>query len=308
VATSKGRGNSNRASAEELGFNPNRYLCGVSEAFVTFRETLEAALVVGILARYVAPSERSYLWGGVLTAVGMSLGAAWVLSRVVTGHVLWEIGVSVAAAALLLYMVVWMKHRSASLSHELREAAQTQAGWMLFSLAFLAVAREGLETVLFLRALWQMQTGFSWAGGLLGVVLAMSLGLLIFVGSRRVPLRPFFNLTSIFLLLLAAGMAAYAVHELIELLEGRYTWAEALAEAKAWTLFPPVAHPPANWAWAYTCLEGECFPPLHHKGWIGGVLQALVGWRASMTWAEVAVWGLTFATGLLLWSRPPRRT
>jgi len=280
----------------------------VSEAFVTFRETLEAALVVGILARYVAPSERFYLWGGVLTAVGASLGAAWVLSRVLTGHALWEMGVSAVAAALLLYMVVWMKHRSASLSHELREAAQTQAGWMLFGLAFFAVAREGLETVLFLRALWQMQTGFSWAGGLLGVALAMALGLLVFVGSRRVPLRPFFNFTSIFLLLLAAGMAAYAMHELIELLEGRYTWAEELAEAKAWTLFSPVAKPPTDWAWAYTCLEGECFPPLHHKGWVGGLLHALVGWRASMTWAEVATWASTFVVGLWLWSRPARQT
>jgi len=278
----------------------------VSEAFVTFRETLEAALVVGILARYVAPSERLYLWGGVLAAVGASLGAAWALSQIVTGHLLWEISVSAAAAVLLLSMVVWMKHRSASLSHELREAAETRAGWMLFSLAFLAVAREGLETVLFLRALWQMQAGFSWAGGLVGVMLAMGLGLLIFVGSRRIPLRPFFHITSVLLLLLAAGMAAYAMHELIELLEGRYPWAEELAEAKAWTLFPPVAHPPASWAWAYTCVEGACFPPLHHKGWIGGLLHALVGWRASMSWAEVATWLLTFFVGFFLWRRPTR--
>lgn len=280
----------------------------MGEAFVTFRETLEAALVVGILARYAAQPERTYLWSGVFTAIGVSLVAAWILSQMAAGHVLWEIAISAAAAVMLLYMVVWMKHRSASLSHELREAAQTRARWMLFSLAFFTVAREGLETVLFLRALWQMQASFSWAGGLVGVILAMGLGLLVFAGSRRVSLRPFFNITSIFLLLLAAGMAAYAMHELLELLEGRYIWAEELAEAKAWNLFPPVRVPPADRAWSYTCLEGQCFPPLHHKGWMGGLLHALVGWRASMTWAEVAVWGLTFATGLVLWSRPLRRT
>ncbi|MDW8058095.1 MAG: FTR1 family protein [Bacteroidia bacterium] len=275
----------------------------MSEAFVTFREALEAALIVGILARYVPQRERTWLWGGIFSAIGVSIAAAIALAKLSAIHQAWEVIFSILAAGMLIYMVVWMQRRGASLSSELREAAKTSAGWLLFSLSFTAVLREGLETVLFLRTLWAMQQKLSWIGGILGVFVAVALGVLLFWYGKRVPLRPFFQVTSVLLLLIAAGMAAYAAHELLEMLESRYEWAEELAEAKAWSLFPPRTEVPQDYAWAYTFQEGQYFPPFHHKGWIGGIVHAFTGWRASMSWVEVIVWGLTLSGGLYLWRR-----
>lgn len=206
------------------------------------------------------------------------------------------------AAVLLYYMVIWMQRQSRSLSQTLRRSAQLSTGWLLFGLSFTAVVREGVETVLFLHALWRMQEGLSWIGGCVGVVGAVAVGIAIFIYGRWVPLRAFFSTTSILLLLIAAGMAAYTVHELLELLE-RYSWAQRLAQAQAWSLFPPTSSPPSTHSWIYTFSDGQFYPPLHHKGWIGGLLHVLTGWRASMSWIEVGVWSLTFFSGLWLWYR-----
>ncbi|MEN3040520.1 MAG: FTR1 family protein [Bacteroidia bacterium] len=275
----------------------------MSEAFVTFRETLEAALIVGILSRYVSQKERVWLWSGIATAIGVSLLSALVLVRLSVVHQIWEIVFSALAAGMLMYMIIWMHRRGATLSEELRTAAQSSTGWILFSLSFTAVLREGLETALFLRTLWAMQKDISWMGGLLGLLLAIGVGALIFIYGRRVPLRPFFNFTSVILLLVAAGMASYAVHELLELLEPHYDWAEELAEYKAWNLFPPQAEVTGSYAWSYTFYEGKYYHPLHHKGWIGAFLHVLTGWRASMTWVELGVWLASLMGGLFLWYR-----
>lgn len=280
----------------------------MSEGLVTFREALEAVLVVGILVRYAPVPQRAYVWGGVLLAVLVSWLGAWLLHSIAIANTLWEVALSFLAAAMLIYMVVWMRKRGATESRYLQGLAQSQGGFVLLFASFLAVAREGLETVIFLRALWHMQSSLSWVGGIMGLFVALGLGLLIFGLARRVPLRKFFNLSSVLLLLIAAGMASYAVHELIELLEGHYPWAAALAEAKAWSLFPPkTAIDPAH-AWAYTYHEGRFYPPLHHKGWIGALLHALTGWRASMAWVEVGTWLLTFGAGLWFWYKAAPKT
>ncbi|MCS6896178.1 MAG: FTR1 family protein [Bacteroidia bacterium] len=280
----------------------------MSEGFVTFREALEAALVVGILSRYVSRKEQMWLWGGIAAAIGSSLLAAFLLVRLSIVHQMWEIVFSGLAAAMLIYMIVWMRRHSATLSEELRAAAQSSTGWLLFSLSFTTVLREGLETALFLRTLWAMQRDISWIGGLFGLLMAAAVGVLIFVYGRRVPLRPFFNITSVLLLMVAAGMASYAAHELIELLEPRYSWAEELAEYKAWNLFAPQTEVPSAYSWSYTFYDGKYYPLLHHKGWIGAFLHLLTGWRASVTWAELGVWLASLLGGLFLWhkNRPNR--
>lgn len=275
----------------------------MSEGFVTFREALEAVLVVGILVRYAPQLQRAYVWGGVGLAILVSLVGAWVLHSVATANAVWEVALSFLAAGMLIYMVAWMRKQGAAETQRLRSLAQNEGGVLLLLASFFAVAREGLETVIFLRALWHMQSGLSWVGGVVGLFVALGLGLLIFGLARRVPLRRFFDISSILLLLIAAGMASYGVHELLELLEGRYSWAAAVAEAKAWSLFPPKAAVEPSQAWAYTYQEGRFYPPLHHKGWIGAFLNALTGWRASMTWAEVAVWLMVFLGGLGFWRK-----
>lgn len=275
----------------------------MSEAFVTFREALEATLVIGILARYAPASQWRYLWGGIISAVAVSLLSAFLIAKLTTLHQIWEVIFSSLASILLISMVVWMRRQGGHLTHQLQKAAQTSTDWLLFGISFTTILREGLETVLFLRTLWAMQQGLSLIGGLAGLLIAIGIGILIFIYGRRIPLGRFFQVTSILLLLIAAGMAAYAVHELVELIEEHLHWEVPLAKAKAWSLFPPLEEPPPTWLEIYTFHEGKYYHPLHHKGWIGGLLHVLTGWRASMTWLEVGVWIIAFLTGFLLWRK-----
>ncbi len=279
------------------------YFCLVSEGLVTFREGLEAALVVGILARFAPLAQRWLVGAGVGTAILLSIVAAWLLNAIAASHALWEIGFSLLAAGMLLYMVGWMRRQGASLSHQLKATAQGSSGWVLFGMAFMAVAREGLETVLFLQALWSLQSRLSWIGGLMGLLAAIIIGLFLFSLGKRLPMKIFFNLSSILLILIASGIAAYAVHEILEYGASYSTFLHEIEEARAWQVFLPYAQPPATQAWLFAFHEGQYFHPLHHKGYIGSIFHALVGWRASMSWAEVMTWLLTCVTGLWWWHR-----
>lgn len=275
----------------------------MSEALVTFRETLEAALVVGILARFTPRKNRWLLWAGVLSAILVSLLGGWGLHLIVSSHVWWEIGLSYAAAGMLVYMVGWMRRRSPALAQTLQKTAQTTEGLMLFSLSFLAVAREGLETAVFLRALWQMQNSVSWFSGLIGIFVAAAIGLALFYFSARLPLRPVFNVSSILLILIAAGIATYGTHEALEKLGERYAFFHELEEAKTWQILNPTPTPPTAYQAWYAFDGTYYYHPLHHKGYLGSLLQVLIGWRASVSWLELATWLLTFALGLWWWQK-----
>ncbi len=275
----------------------------MSEALVTFRETLEAALVVGLLARFTPQQNRWLLWLGIGSAVLVSLVGGWGLHLIASSHVWWEILLSYAAAGMLLYMVGWMRRRSAALAQTLQQTTQTREGFMLFSMSFLAVAREGLETAIFLRALWHMQHGVSWLSGIIGIALAVAIGLALFYFSAKLPLRPLFHVSSVLLLLIASGIATYGTHETLEYLGERYAFFHELEEAKAWHLFSPATTPPPQLA-AWYAFDGEkYYHPLHHKGYLGSLLQVLTGWRASLSWAELATWLLTFSLGWWWWRK-----
>ena len=275
----------------------------MSEGLVTFREGLEAALVVGILARFAPPDRRWLIGAGVGAAVLMSVLAAGLLRAMAATHALWEITFSVLASGLLIYMVGWMRRQGASLSHQLKISAQGGSAWVLFGMAFMAVAREGLETALFLQALWSMQSHFSWIGGFVGLLVAITFGFLLFKLGKRLPMKTFFTLSSMLLILIAAGIAAYAVHEILEYGASHSRLLHEIEEAKAWKLFPPSTEPPATQGWLYAFYEGKYFHPLHHKGYIGSLLHALVGWRASMSWAELLTWLFAGMVGLWWWHK-----
>ncbi len=275
----------------------------MSEGLVAFREGLEAALVVGILVRFAPAAQRWLIGAGVGLAVLVSILAGWVLRAIAATHVLWEIGFSLLAAGMLLYMVGWMRRQSASLSQQLKLTAQNSSGWVLLGMAFTAVAREGLETVLFLRALWSMQSNLSWIGGIFGLFGAIAIGFFVFSLGKRLPLKTFFTLSSIMLILIASGIAAYAMHEIVEYGANYSHFLHELEEAKAWKVFLPSAQPPASHTWLYASFDGQFYHPLHHKGYVGSILHALVGWRANMSWAELMVWLLTALFGFWWWHR-----
>lgn len=207
----------------------------ISSFLITLREGLEAALIVAILLTYLGKTGRReegrFVWWGTLSATGACLIVGTLLYVLVDGlngkvEYAVEGSIALAATVVLTHMIFWMRRNSQSLSAELRHKVDTAAKASLFAIAFVAVMREGLETVLFLlSAETSSSSGSSVVvGGLIGLVAAMVIGVLVFAGGRKVNLKAFFNVTAVLLLLFAAGLAGKAVHEFIELAGAEDVW------------------------------------------------------------------------------------
>lgn len=196
---------------------------------ITLREGLEISLVLAILFGYLSKTNRAsdfrHVWIGSGIAVLVCLVLGIVINSAVGGlngkvEQAVEGVLALAACAVLSWMVFWMRGHARGIGTELRQkidgATTTSA---LTVIAFVAVTREGLETVLFLLGSRSATTTTSQfvIGGLLGLVIAAILGYLVYVGGNRFNLRMFFNVTGILLIFFAAGLAGKAVHELREL-------------------------------------------------------------------------------------------
>lgn len=202
----------------------------LASALITLREGLEAALIIGIVLgvlRKLGYTNRSKpVWAGVLAAVVASIVAGLALNALGVafegrGEKIFEGVAMLLAAAVLTWMIFWMQRQGreiqAELESDVRRAAVTGGAWALFSLAFVAVVREGIETALFLTAAaFSATPAQTLIGGALGLILAIALGWMIFTAGKRLNVRAFFRTTSILLILFAAGLLAHGVHELQE--------------------------------------------------------------------------------------------
>ena len=198
---------------------------------ILFREGLEALLVIAALAAFLrragAAERIAPIYLGALAAVAASVGMAWVFEVFYDGNHsdLFEAGVMLAAAALMFYMSGWLFLRQDPKAWQAdlnRLAARALGAGTLLSLAgiaFLAVFREGAETILFLHALAKGGNGFD--ASLLGGLAAAAAALVaMFVAMQwlalRLPLRPMFVVTSAFLFLMGLRMVGEAFQELQE--------------------------------------------------------------------------------------------
>src|ERR1700712_4560147 len=197
---------------------------------IGLREGLEAALVVSILVAYLVKTGHARklppLWGGVAAAVGVSLlfGA---LLTFTSRHLSFEAQeafggtLSVVAVGFVTWMIFWMRRAGRHLSKDLRgrlDAALAMGTGALVLTAFIAVGREGLETSLFIWSAVQA-TGRNTSpvlGATLGLATAVVLGYLFYKGALRINLSKFFTWTGAALIVVAAGVLAYGIHDLQE--------------------------------------------------------------------------------------------
>jgi high-affinity iron transporter len=194
---------------------------------IGLREGVEASLIVGIVAAFLRQQGRSdavrMMWVGVALAVSLCVAVAVVL-QIVNQELPQQqqegLETVVASIAVLMvtYMIVWMRRHAKDLAGDLRasagEALALGSAWGLIGMAFFAVVREGLETAVFLLAAFQnsQDPASAGIGAALGIVVAIGIGFGIYKGGVKLNLNRFFKITSVALVLVAAGLVASAIH------------------------------------------------------------------------------------------------
>lgn len=198
---------------------------------IGLREGIEAAIIISILVGYVVKlGERQHvtkIFGGAAAAVLLSLGIGFGLSGIasevsdtleitITGIT------SLLAVVFVTWMIFWMARQSRAMATNLRsrvDAAVAKSAWSLATVAFLAVAREGVETSILLWSAARSAGGSFgvFGGAFLGLLTASVAGYLMYRGALKFNLGTFFNITGAYLVVIAAGIFSYAIGEFQEL-------------------------------------------------------------------------------------------
>jgi len=196
---------------------------------IGLREGVEAALVVGIIATFLYQQRRAdavrWMWAGVALAVAICVAVAVVLQIVdeqlpQRQQEAFEAAVGVVAVAMVTWMIIYMRRHARRLGGDLRTSAASAlaagSAVSLVVMAFLAVMREGLETAMFLLAAFQASMGVSplsaGLGAVAGLLVAAAIGWAIYRAGMRVNMARFFKITSVLLVIIAAGLLSSAVH------------------------------------------------------------------------------------------------
>jgi high-affinity iron transporter len=259
---------------------------------IGLREGLEAALVVSVLVAFLVKSDRSdrlpHVWTGVLAAVALSVGFGAILTFTAarlghTGQELFDAITSLLAVVFVTWMIFWMRRAARALSGELRGklAGALELGPVaVVVMAFLAVAREGLETTLLFFASVQGATTSAQPliGISLGLLAAVALGYGLYKSAVRINLTKFFTWTGLLLILVAAGIFKYGVHDLQEanVLPGLSTYAFDLSAV------------------------------LPADSWYGALLAGMLNITPQPSVAETLAWAAYLIPTLFLFLRPAR--
>ena len=256
---------------------------------IALREGVEAALIVGVVAAYLVKVGRKNLlpkvWLGVViaAAIPLSLGAIMTWGPYTLSFQAQEIlggTLSLVAVAMVTWMILWMSSNSRQFARKLREdtAAQLASGsdWGVVWIAFIAVAREGIETALFVWATIKSSAENAIAAPALGVVtgllVAVVIGWLIYTGAARINLSVFFNITGLLLIFVAAGIVSYGIGDLQEasVIPG---WGTPIYDITAY-------------------LDGSVYSWLTTSSWWWTLLEAMFNVNASPTHLQLIGWVL----------------
>ena len=261
---------------------------------IMLREGIEASLIVGVIASYLAQTHRRQYLGAVWAGIGIAVVLCAMLGIVLTlastefpqrQQEFFETLVALVAVGILTSMVFWMKSAARSMKGHLQDqidASMTTgrgAALALVAMAFFAVGREGLESVFFLLAIFEQSTG--WAvplGAFGGLAAAVLVGWAIYAGGVRLDLRRFFRATGVFIIVVAAGLLAGALR--------------TAHEAGIWNGLQQVV---ADWSVA-----------LPKDGPLGTVLAGMFGYTDTPTLGEALIYVAYLVPALVLFFMPSR--
>ncbi len=251
---------------------------------IGLREGLEASLVVCILIAYLVKTDRRDklppVWLGVGAAVVLSMAFGAVLqfgSSQLTFEAQEALGgsLSIISVGLVTWMVFWMRRTARHLKTELHgklDAALAMGTTALVVTSFLAVGREGLETALFIWSAVQA-TGDGWnplIGAALGLLTSVVLGWLFYRGALKINLAKFFTWTGAMLVVVAAGVLAYGVHDLQE----------------------------AGWLPGLHSVAFDISSTIPKDSWYGTLLKGVFNFQPDPTVLQLVVWLLYLAPTL----------
>ncbi len=272
----------------------------ISSFIITFREALEIALVVGIILGYLSRTKQTrynkIVYLGISAGIVASILIALMFNLLLGGfsgaaEQIFEGTTMLAAALLLTTMILWMmrkKNVAEEIKHKVEAEVEESHKLGLFFLVLLSVLREGVETVIFLEAASFASTDQNIIGALGGIIAAIILGYIIFVSSLKINIKTFFNITSILLILLAAGFVAQGVHEFEEA-----------------GIIPPIVED----VWDINPAQNPdgSYPALHEKGSAGRLLRSLFGYTGSPSLAQLLSYLAYITTVLLLLIRMKKK-
>ena len=311
----------------------------MAELIIVFREVLEGSLIVGILYTYLKKTNQSAailrLWQGVAAALVVSVLGSFIFQIFADGFEgragkLFEGIIMIIAAAVLGSMIVWMA-KNRNIADDLKDKANEalsgeNVGYGIFALAFVSVFREGIETILFLYGIIIKEGGLNIVLSLVGAALGIGLSFMIFIQGKKVPLKTFFNVTSVILIFVAAGMFTYGVHELESARVIPFYGGEVIendnslvakrmnGDTKIFTFdsssdnIDDVSYKASKWASRVWDLNPPknfdgTYPVFHDKGAIGGLMKGLFGYNGDPSAIELIAWILV-ASGLgLTWRK-----
>jgi high-affinity iron transporter len=203
----------------------------LATAIIVFREVLEAALLIGIVAASTraVPGRARWILAGVAAGLAGAMLVALGTERIAElasgiGQEIFNATILGLAVLMLAWHNLWMSRHGAALAADARSVGGDirdgrRECSVLLIVVGLAVLREGAETVLFLYGIAASDGGASWtmlAGGAAGIAAGVAVGYLLYAGLLRIPLRWFFTATGVLVLFLAAGMASQAARFLIQ--------------------------------------------------------------------------------------------